>query len=231
MSRFYIKYIPPRRGLDMVEYLGDYLASVNSTVKFSPCFYDSLAVFGVLEGSGDELSRVIRAIEPRHSAVRYSSEEFAGASVHAFQPYTGTEDPEEPGYIAPADRPNWVTWLAGMGITVVEGDQIPRAKDYKYSLLKEIAKKKFYDDNDSIADLSKSVMAIVVHYPDMSQSDKDLVDAQVAILKQIYTKDVAISGLTELTSHLSNILVAYYTAKLTVEAAETIEEINAVVYE
>jgi hypothetical protein len=231
MSKFYIKYVPPRRGLDMVEYLEDYLTSVNSTVTFSPAFYDNMGVFGILDGEGDDLSNVIRNAETRSGLVRFTSEEFAGASVHAFVPYSGPSDPGQPGYIPPAQRPNWVTWLAAIGITVLEGDQLDCAKYYKTALLKEIAKKHFYDDNDSIADLSKAVMAIVVHYPDMNITDRDKVDNQVAVLKSIYTKDVAIDGLTELTNHLSAILVAYYTAKVEVAQATTLAEVNAVVYE
>ena len=231
MTKLYIKYNPPRRGLDMVEYLQNYLTDCGTGITFSPCFYDYTCTFGVLEGSGDELSRIIRVVEARHGVVRYTPEEFAGASVHAFQPYSGTEDPNEPGYIAPENRPNWVAWLAAIGITVEEGDQLARVKDYKSNLLKEIAKKKFCDDNDSLADLSKAVLAITVHYNDFTPEEKIIVDTQIATLKAIYTKDVAISGLTTLTTQLQNILIDYYTAKLTVDAAETVGAVNAVVYE
>jgi hypothetical protein len=288
MTKFFIKYVPPRRGLTAVEYLEDYLSSINSSVMFSPSFYDQMSTFGVLEGSGDDLSKVLRTIENRSGAVRYNEIEFAGASVHSAPPQyfgpiewepekayllnqfividgsetntfkcllpgiSGLEPPIWPTeiaqeitdgtitwvkedtliqYIPKDNRFDWPAWLYSMGITVQEGDQLNCAKEYKSNLLKEIAKKKFYDDNDSIADLSKAVMAISVHYNDFTLEEKGLVDTQIAILKQIYTKEVAINGLTELTNHLSSILVAYYTAKMTVTAATTIEEVGAVIYE
>jgi hypothetical protein len=295
MAKFYIKYVAPRRGLTMVEYLEDYLSSIGSTVTFSPAFYDAMSTFGILTGSGDDLSRVLRTIESRCSAVRLTEYEFAGASVYAVPQYTGpelweseheypigklvvptnpdlkfpvyrcitlgtsgTEEPDwlsitidqetgetrltdgaivwtndlsEIKYVPKEERFNWVSWMADMGITVNDGDQLTYTKYYKSSLLKEIAKKKFYDDNDSIADLSKSVMAIVIYYPDLTPEEKQIVDAQIAIMKQIYTKEVAIGGLIELTSHLSDILVGYYTAKVGVIAAMTIEEVQAITFE
>lgn len=291
MSKFYIKYVPPRRGLDMVEYLQDYLSSIKSTVVFQPAFYDSISTFGVLTGEGDELSRVLRAIEGRSGSARLSPEEFAGASVHAFHEYAGPEKWEHnkmyalntfvvatnPGsgpnyatfkctndgtsganeptwpinmnatvgdnsviwtridsserYMPLEQRPNWVNWLAQMGIIVTEGDKLNCAKYYKTNLLKEIAKKKFYDDNDSIADLSKAVMALTVHYSEFSPEEKVVVDNQIAIIKQIYDKNTAINGLSELTSRLSSILVSYYAARVQVVEATTIEEINNIIYE
>ena len=231
MTTFYIKYVPPRRGLDMVEYLQDYLTSINSAVTFSPCFYDNIATFGVLAGSGDDLSRVVRTIETRHGAVRLTANEFAGASVAAFQSYKGPEDINQPGYIAPANRPNWVAWMAEVGITVQEGDELNCAKYYKATLLKEIAKKKFCDDNDSLADLAKAVIAITVHYPDLTIQQKVLVDNQIAIIKQIYTPDIAVSGLTELVSNLTSNLIAYYNATTAVSSATTLKDINDVIYE
>ena len=254
MSTFYIKYTPPRRGLDMVEYLQDYLNDSNSGVTFSPCFYDNVATFGILSGEGDNLSKIIRVIEGRHSAVRLTADEFIGASVNAFSEYNGPEtefipgyiEPENrppsydgpdtatipsPGYIPPNQRPNWVNWLSGMGLSVVEEDKLIYAKYYKSNLWKEISKKKFYDDNDSIADLAKSVMAIAVHYHDLTTDQKTLVDNQLTILKQIYTVDVAIDGLTTLTANLQNILVGYYSAKVAVTNATTLEQINNIVYE
>lgn len=291
MAKFYIKYIPPRRGIDMVEYLQDYLQSVNSTVTFQPAFYDNIFTFGVLEGTGDELSRVLRAIEGRSAAVRLSPEEFAGASIHTFKEYSGPEKwesskvysldtyvvptsldifPEyisfkcttsgtsgttEPiwptemnmtvsdntvtwtrldsteRYIPPEQRPNWVNWMAQLGITVDEANKLDYAKYYKAHLLKEITKKRFCDDNDSIADLSKAVMALVVHYPLLTPEQKTLVDNQVAIIKQIYDPEASISGLTELTSRLSSVLSDYYAAKLQIAAATSLEEINSIIYE
>jgi hypothetical protein len=231
MLRFYIKYVAPLRSPENVEYFEDFLTRTGSSVTFQPSFYDEGVTFGFIDGEGDALSKVLRLMEGRFSAARLDTLEWAGAAFHAFVPYHGPEDPEEPGYIAPENRQTWVSWMAHVGITVQEGDGIDCAKLYKYHLMKEIAKKKFYDDNDSIADLAKISMVFNVYKDEFTEAEATQWVQWVNTVKQIYTKDIAIAGAFKMVNQLVNSLQGYYTAKVALENATTLEEINAVTFE
>ena len=232
MQRFFIKYIPPIRGVESIQYLQDYLYNIQSTVTFSPCFYDNANTFGYLDGEGDELSRVLRWMEGRFSAVRLTPFEFAGAAVYAFCPYSGPEDPPKDSmnllsafYIPPEQRVTYSSWLAHMGIVVKDEDQLNLAKLYKAHLMKEIAKKTFYDDNDAIADLAKISMIYNVYKKELTQEELDLLTKYEEIIRKIYTKEVALAGFIDMVEHLTNTLEGYYEAKIALEAAKDIGEV------
>lgn len=233
MSRFYIKYTPPMRGASNVEYLQDYLHDNISDVTFTPSFNDEFNIFGILDGRGDNLSKVLPIISSRHSAVRLTKNEYIGASLNAFVPYTGPDIPieGEPGYLPPDRRPDWVIWMAEQGIEVDNDKKLDYYKKYKFNLLKEISKKKFADDNDSIADLSKALMAIVVYYNILTPEQKVIVDEKIEILKKTYSVENAINGLTELTDHLTNSLIGYYKIKKSVNDATTKNQIDNIKFE
>jgi len=121
--------------------------------------------------------------------------------------------------------------LINNNIIVDDIDILACVKEFKANMFKEISKKRFYDDNDSIADLSKSVVLVTMHYPNLSAEQKQLVDAYINGIKQIYTPEVCIHGFTSLVDSLNSVLSGYYTAKSQLESAETVEEVLNVVYE
>jgi len=229
--RFFVKYAPPLRSRENIEYFQDFLSRIESTVTFQSSFYDNANTFGFLDGEGDEMSRILRLMEGRFSAVRLEPYEWAGAAYHAYVPYNGPEDPEVPGYMPPEDRQTWAQWMQTVGIPITDGYEIPCAKLYKAHLMKEIAKKKFYDNNDAIADISKIIMIFNVYRAEFTPEETAQFEQYIAAVRQIYTKEVALAGALDMISHLVETLQGYYVAKVALEAATTLEEINAINFE
>jgi hypothetical protein len=70
MASFYIKYTPARRGLTGAEYLPQYLDENYSSVTFTGVASDGTVQYGILNGTGDDLSQVRALISGKFSAVR-----------------------------------------------------------------------------------------------------------------------------------------------------------------
>lgn len=220
MASFYIKYTPARRGLTGAEYLPQWLDENYSSVTFTGVASDGVVQYGILEGSGDDLSQVLALTAGKFSMIRLTEEEFIGNCNNNYNPQPDI-DGETP--------PTFVQYMANFGITVT--DLLGPAKAARLNLFKEISKKKCMDDNDSIADLAKCVTLLTLHYDDLSTSDKATVDGYAATLKNMYSQAVCIDAFDKMVNTtLANILASYYTAKTSVENATTVEEVNNVVY-
>jgi len=81
-----------------------------------------------------------------------------------------------------------------------------------------------------LADLAKCVTLFIHHYGDLTPEQIAGLDAQTTILKQIYDVDSCIAAYTTLVSNLQSIAIEYYSAKSQVDTAETVEDIQAIVY-
>lgn len=177
--------------------------------------------FGYVEGAGDDLSKFWEITQP-FNVKRITEQEFIGACKLLYNPV------QNPDFPAP---PTFEEFMENHGIDMTDVDVLDCVKAYKTNLFKEVSKKHFYDDNDSIADLAKIIMLFSVW------KDEDLTSAQIAardsataITKAIYTPDVCIDGINSMIEQLQSILVPYYEAKAELTAATTIEEANAIQY-
>ncbi len=225
--KFYYKYMPVRRGLTGSEYIAQWLMTTFPTITWRDVISDGDTKYGFISGTGDEFSKAVQAIEGRFSAQRLQEHVFFGMCKMIFD--------KIPEIIGPID----------FGIPKYTFDQLLDdfdaplktdtyilycVKSAKKNLFKEISKRVFDDNNDSIADLAKSIVAISLHYDDMSEELKDQVDGDIILLKSIYTPEVAAHGLHVLVASLQNILVDYYTAIQQVDAAQTVDAVTDIIY-
>ena len=222
MAKFYFRYTPARRGLTGAEYIQEFLAENFPTVTWDSVISDGSYHYGILEGSGDELSKAIPAIQGRFSALKMDEDAFIGVCHLLYNPPPAEEGEPEP--------PTFEDFMSAHGITV-SGDFLAETRAFKKTLLKEIARTRFSTWNDSIANVAKSVALLVLHYDALSDTDKETVDNLSTTLKEIYDKDSCIAAYQAMISELQNILQDYYTAKQSVESATTIEDIMNVVLE
>ena len=222
MAKFYFRYTPARRGLTGAEYIQEFLAENFPTVTWDSVISDGSYHYGILEGSGDELSKAIPAIQGRFSALKMDEDSFIGVCHLLYNPPPAEEGEPEP--------PTFEEFMQAHGITV-SGDFLAETKAFKKTLLKEIARTRFSSWNDSIADVAKSVALLVLYYDDLSAEDKSTVDSLSDTLKSIYDKDTCIAAYQQMVGELQNILADYYTAKQSVEDATSIDDVMDVVYD
>lgn len=221
MANFYFKYTPSRLGISGVEYLSGWLDQYYPTVSFNPVISDGMAQFGILSGSGDDFSKAMAAIEGKFSSARISEEVFIGVCAKYYNPVADMEG-ETP--------PTLDEFLTNIGITPPI-DKLPNIKASKKELLKEVAKKKFANLNDTIADIAKTITLLQLHAGDLTTAEQIQVDNISNSLKAVYDKATCISAYDRMVSELNTMLVPYYTAVTSVETAVDADEVNAVIYE
>ena len=221
MANFYIKYTPARRGLTGAEYLPQYLEDSFPSVTYDDIASDGTVHFGILSGSGDDLSKVLALIEGKFSAFRLNEDELIGYCYMNYNPQP-MMDGETP--------PTFEEMMQSHGITVT--DTLEPVKLAKINLFKEISRKRCEPDNDSLADLAKCVTLLNCHYDDLTTEEKTAVDANISTLKNYYNKQTCIDAFDKMVNvTLGSILTTYYQKKLDVMGAATEAEAMAVVYE
>lgn len=218
MATFYFKYIPVRRGLTGSEFLAQWVDENYPTLTFQDAISDGIAKFGVLSGDGETMSKAISSIEGKFSAVRIPEDVFIGVCKKYYNPVAMPGMP---------DPPSFADYMLTLGITV-PGDTLPNYKKHRQELLKEMAKKRFSNPNDSLADLARSTVLLTLWYPELTPGEKADVDADIATLKAIYTKASCIASFDSMVNELATILSSYYTAKTNIEAAVNEAGVDAV---
>ncbi len=220
MTQFYFKYIPSRRGLTGVEYLSQWLDENYPTISFNSVISDGIAQFGILNGSGDTLSKAMAAIEGKFSSSRITEEVFIGICAKYYNPSS-----------VDGDTPLTLDeFLTNIGITPPV-NKLLNIKSSKKELLKEIAKKKFANLNDTIADIAKVVTLLQLHSSDFTTEEQTQVDDISTNLKAIYNKATCIGAYDRMVTELNDMLIPYYTAITNVDNAADEDAVNAVIYE
>lgn len=229
MTTLYIKATPRRVGFTTGrEPLAAYISSEKINNKYISCNFDviisdskSEQEFGILTGSGDELSKLLESVESVFSIKRLSIIEFIGGIRIYFDSLTFLTEV----------KPSFPEFIGKYNLQLPENiTELDCVKEYKTNLFKEISKKLFYDDNDSIADLAKCVMAFVLYQPELTSSEKAKFDSLVLRAKNIYTKSIALSGLEDMIEQLENNLTGYYTAKNQLMQTSSIEDAIRIEY-
>lgn len=218
MQTFYVKVTPLKIGQTGYEPLGAYLARMRQKSVTQCNFNGAITTpkgqeFGVLTGSGDDLSEILEITETTFAIKRVTKEEFIGACYKYYTPVTGPGIPSI----------TLAQFLIPFGIDIQQFNTVECVKAYKRNLFKEVSKKLFPDDNDSLSNLARAVLAISQngYYSSLTTDEKTLVDQYISRVKAIYNKSVAISGLGELVDDLETCLVPYYTAVVQLESKTT----------
>ncbi len=222
MQSYYIQYTPVRRGLTGVEYLPQFLdENFPTDVSFDSVISDGINYFGILSGTDTALANSLSAITGRFSVLILPEDVFIGDCYNNYNP-VAIEGEETP--------PTFVEFMASHGVTVVEDDLLSAVKAAKINKFKQISKTIFPVLNDTLADISKVIVLLNLHYDDLTTEQKTLVDDTSASIKEIYTAEIGIAAYTKLLSDLQNILSDYYVAKSSVNSATTTDDVKSVIY-
>lgn len=216
MNRFYIKYLPGRRGTHGKEFLHEFMRKEYPNDTFVDVINDGVTHYGYIEGSGDSLSRCLWDIQGRFSLFKLSESEFVGFAYTSYNP----DDPEAMSFI---------DWIAQYGFEVDDSQILAGVKNMKRALFKEIVKRRFNADNDNISDLAKIVTLMNVY------TDEDLTTEQItrrdnalAAVRSIYSEEMCVSAIEELSNNLTTSMTDYYMSVNSVENASTVEEVMAI---
>ena len=220
MARVYYRWTPARRGLTGWEYLAQYLDENFPGVSYTEVISDGLNHYGYVEGTGDEFRKALRAIETKFSAQKVDEDVIIGAVRALYSP------PAE-GEFEGMTPPTWDEICANHGLTVDTTKELDYVKAYKIALLKEQARADFPEWNDSLADVAKALFAKLIWYDECTLDEQSAIDNAIANIKTMYTKDMCIKACNTLAQNLTR-LSGYYSAKMAVLAATTIDEVLAV---
>jgi len=219
--KVYMKYTPARAGLTGAEFLGPFIDEQFNNVTWTGVISDGIIHYGYLEGTGDDLSKALLAIEGKFTVKRIEEQDLVGFAKDLYNPI-------DDGIITP---PTFIEFMASHGISITEPDELPAIKAMKKVLFKEVAKKKFEDYNDLISDLARVITLFQHHYNDLDAQTQADVDANVTILKNIYTASACVDSFDRMVTNLQSILTDYYTACQNVDASVDIASAKAVTYD
>lgn len=225
MKSFYVKVTPLRLGFTGYEPFGAYLARMRQQSLTTCDFTGAITTpkgqeFGLLTGSGDDLAEILEITESIFNIKRITKEEFIGACYKYYHPNP----------IEGMEAPTLSQLLVPFGIVLDNFDTVACCKAFKRNLFKEISKKLFPDDNDSISNLARGMLTIVSYYPSMNTTEKAAVDSLITRIKAIYTKDISLEGLNQLTSDIEKYLTGYYMAVANLNSKTTEADVLAVEY-
>jgi len=220
--RYYLKSLKPLsvENPHCVDLLQDWVQKYPG-VTYTNVISDGIADFGILEGSGDDLSRCISSINGKFSVTWLSESAFIGVVIHNYNPVP-MPDPILGRTITP---PTVEEFLATYGITVT--DKLAAYKEYKFSLLNEQTFKMV--STDPFIMIHSMVRAIILynfHYNDLTPEQKAIVDADTTTLKTLYPADQCIADIHDMITILNNVYSLGRQKVMEIYAATTIEELD-----
>ncbi len=221
MAKIYMKYTPARAGLTGAEFLGPFIDEHFNNVTWTGVISDGIIHFGYIDGTGDDISKALMAIEGKFTVKRMDESELVGFAKVLYNPVD----------IGMGTPPTFIEFMASHDITVASEDELPAVRLMKKVLFKEVAKKKFEDYNDLISDLARTITLFEHHYADLDAPTQAEVDANVATLKAIYGAQTCVDSFDRMVTNLQAILTDYYTACQSVDAAVDIDAAKAVTYD
>lgn len=218
---YYIKYLVPKStDNNGIEFLHIWLQKHYPGVTFTPVISDGIAEFGIISGTGDNVSKVLSSIIGKFSVTQMDETTFIGVIKRNYNPI------QTPNMPTP---PTFVEYMALYGITV--SNELTAYKEAKISLILEKVRRKFPHQNDLITDLARSVILITQYYDTLSPQNKTTVDADIASLKTILSESDCISGFHSLVTLFTTIFPGYAIVRNDINNAVTTAEVDAVTYE
>jgi len=79
MAKFYLKYSPAKSGLTGVEYIAPFIDEHFTNVTYQNVVSDGVLHYGILEGTGDLITRAFLALDNKFSVMKLTESEFTGA--------------------------------------------------------------------------------------------------------------------------------------------------------
>jgi len=226
--RMYITTQPIRISSTGTIPLASHVDEFFSTCKYTPlCQHDdNYTEFGYVEGTGSELSNILKFCGRGFNTKRMFESEFVGALALYYNPMTDPESEEVTKTLKQLLDENSVTYT----VDGSDVDVIYHAKTYKLFEFKTICKNQFADYNDLIANISKEILLLTEYKADLSTEQQTRLTTVIDTMKTIYDEETCLAALEEDVANVASILPEYYTAKTTVDGLSTIEEIKAITY-
>jgi len=197
MAKLYIKYSPSRIGLTGSEYLPGFLDAEFPAVKCTDVASDGFNRFSILEGSGDDLFKMLLAVTDRFSIKQLSEIELIGYARINYRPVA-------------EDVPDFETYISNFGFMNI--DELAAIKAAKKDMFKELVRKRLAPNNEVIADVMKAVVLFHFYYDDLDMDEKNIVDGKTADLKNVYTKARCINAYSSLVDSIKEVVEGYYNA-------------------
>jgi hypothetical protein len=222
--RYYLKSLKPLsiENPHCVDLLQDWVQKYPG-VKYTNVISDGIADFGILEGTGDGLSRCISSINGKFSVTWLSELAFIGVVIHNYNPVP-VRDPVLGQTMTP---PTIEEFLATYGITVT--DKLAAYKEYKFSLLNEQTFKMVSTDPfEMIHSMVRAIILFNFHYNDLTSDQKAIVDADTTTLKTLYPADLCIGDIHNMVNVLNNVYSLGKQKVMEIYAATSIEELDAI---
>jgi len=218
MAKIYLKYSPARRGLTGMEYLPGFLDEQFPTIKFTEVIADEFNRFGFIEGSGDDLAKALMASSEHFAIKQLTEKEFIGYCRLNYVPYENEN----------GDTISFTDFMSNHGIEV--SDEIEAMKEAKKNMFKEIVKKKLEPDNESIADIMKSLVLFHFYYNELNDTEKNIVDGKTASLKNVYSKTKCINAYSSLVDSIVAVVDGYYSKVNELESTDDPDIIKSIEY-
>jgi len=218
MAKIYIKYSPARRGLTGTEYLPGFLDEHFTGVDFTEVMNDGFNRFGFIEGSGDKLAKALMACSEHFSIKQLTEQEFIG---YCSLNYTEVEDFD-------GNSVTFSDFMSNYGVTVT--NEVEAMKEAKKNMFKEIVRKRLEPDNESIADVMKSLVLFHFYYNTLTTDEKAIVDNKTDALKNVYSKTKCISAYSNLVDSIVAIVEGYYTKVNDLESTDDPDIIKSIEY-
>ena len=222
MTKFYLKYSPAKAGITGVEWIGPFLSEHFPDVSFKSMVSDGIIHYGIIAGTGDTISKALLALQSKFSIMKLSEKEFIGAC------YLYYENISIPGT---QNQPDFQAFMFHNEILVDEDIILESVKSFKKILIKEIVKREFPPDNDSIADQAKFFTLFTHYYSELTPEQKTEVDALTERLKAVYNIEHCINAYKSLVENLESIVFSYYNnTKRLIDDSTSIIEIQEISY-
>jgi hypothetical protein len=222
--RYYLKSLKPLsvENPHCVDLLQDWVQKYPG-VKYTNVISDGIADFGILEGTGDDLSRCISSINGKFSVTWLSELAFIGVVIRNYHPVPMT-DPITNQTTTP---PTVEEFLSTYGITVT--DKLAAYKEYKFSLLNEQTFKMVSTDPfEMIHSMVRAIILFNFHYNDLTPDQKAIVDADTTTLKTLYPADLCIGDIHNMVNVLNSVYSIGKQKVMEIYAATTIEQLDAI---
>ena len=227
--RIYITCQPLRISSTGTIPLAPHIDEFFPTCKYTPvCRHeDQYTDFGYLEGTGTELSNVLRFCTKGFNVERMFEDEFVGAVALYYNPVTDPVDGITPPTLKQLLDQHSISYeLDGTDV-----DVLYHAKKYKVFEFKTICRYKFEDYNDLVANIAKEILLLNEYKSSLTTDQQSRLSDAITTMKNVYSAESCLSALESDVAKISAILPGYYSAKSSVEGLADLSSIKSATYE
>ena len=180
-------------------------------------------IYGIVECDNSVSSKIIQDLEVQFKVVNMTLPIFVGETYGVYQSLPLPSD-------VTVIRIPFEEVLEKNNIDITGLTLIDCVKEAKINTIKEIPKKEFGSINDVTIDVFRFIMLSSVYYPELTEEEKVVVDAQIEIFKKVYSKTQCIGSTDKLMNLMKDILFPYYLTKMQIDATTDIDAISSIPY-